>query len=431
MAPHSRSHLVWSLALVWLGVAGRALVDKLLALRGGGELVAAQAQLSNVFDLVSGVSTSGLGVGVTALIAQAAVTERRALMRAAVGLSALTSGAFALVVLGLWWSSGYAIVPQAHQPLLPWFVVNGVLSVASAIWGAALVGEGRLRLAFGLTAGGIGLSLLALLLGPRAQPLAALALAQTVYSVAVGAWVLWGPGVAGGALGPGVAGEAGPALRLDAARRAQLMRFVPAGLSIGLLSPLSLAVARAAMAEHLSWEAAGQVQALWRTTEWVTITVAGVLAYYVLPRLSRAAGAGPAFARELRHTLVWAVLPALAALALVWAALPWLQPLLYTSALALPRELALPFVLGDAARVLSWVYLYALYARASGRAIAVGELLSLPLFAGLLLALGPRMSITAIGWAWALTFVVYAAFNWLMASRSAPDPTRSARAGRA
>jgi hypothetical protein len=46
-------------------------VDKVLALRGGAELVAAWAQLSSVIDLVAGAALAGVGAGVTVFVAQA------------------------------------------------------------------------------------------------------------------------------------------------------------------------------------------------------------------------------------------------------------------------------------------------------------------------------------------------------------------------
>lgn len=398
---------------MWLGVAGRALVDKLLALRGGGELVATWAQLGNVTDLISGVSMSGLGVAVTALVAQAHASERAALLRAAVWLSAATSGAFALAAFALWAWSPRAIVPQAHQMLVPWAVLNGVVLVVPALWSAALVGLGRMAQAVALALGGIGCGLAGLWLAPQGQGLLGLSLAQSLFCLCTGAAWLW---------------RLRASVPLSSQRKAQLLRFVPAGLSIGLLSPLSLTVARLAMAEHLSWEAAGQVQALWRTTEWITITVSGMLGYYYLPRLSAAAGAArPALDLELSHALRHAVAPAAVALALAWMALPTLQAWLYTPQLAMPRAQAMPFVLGDAARLLSWVYLYALYAQTRSRAIAVGELLSLPLFAAALVVLGAGLTVSGAGWAWAGTFVAYAAFNWAAArprSDAGADPAR-------
>lgn len=406
---HSRSRLVWSLVLVWLGVAGRAVIDKLLALQGGGELVAANAQLGNVIDLVAGVSMSGLGVGVTALVAQAPPGERAAMLRATVWLSALTSGLFGAAVLLVWGLSSYPIVPPAYQAYVPWAVANGVIALPLGLWSCALVGLGQLRQAVGLNL--VSLAATALALGlAGTQPLAALLGAQTLLSLGLGGVWLWRQRGAGA---------------LTAQRRDELLRFVPAGLSIGLLSPLSLTVSRLAMAEHLGWNVTGQIQALWRTTEWVTITVSGVLSYYFLPRLSEAVRRereglregqreeADAFSRELRHANLYAVLPAMAALALLWTVLPTVQAWLYTPALAMPRAQAMPYVIGDAVRLLSWVYLFALYARASGRAIAIGELLSLPLFATALVVFGQGLGVAAVGWLWAGTFTIYAAFNWL------------------
>jgi hypothetical protein len=86
--------------------------------------------------------------------------------------------------------------------------------------------------------------------------------------------------------------------------------------------------------------------------------------------------------------------------------------LLYRRDLPLDRLDALPFLVGDALRMLSWIALFGLFARGAGWAVTAGEFLSLPLFAALLLALPGPLSLPQIGMAWALAYAAYAGFNF-------------------
>jgi PST family polysaccharide transporter len=218
---------------------------------------------------------------------------------------------------------------------------------------------------------------------------------QAVLGLAVTAFLLAGEGSWRGALG------AGHGLR----------PFVMAGIAIGILSPAATAAARMEIAASASWEAAGAVQALWRSSEWITAIAAGLLNAHFLPRLSAARDAR-AFDAELRASARQVVLPAMLALALLWLLLPQALALLYREGLPVGRLDAVPFFAGDALRMLSWIFLFGLFARGAGWAVTAGELLSLPLFAALLLMLPGPLALPAVGLAWMLAYAVYAGFNF-------------------
>lgn len=178
-----------------------------------------------------------------------------------------------------------------------------------------------------------------------------------------------------------------------------------------------MAIARLEIAASASWETAGAVQALWRTSEWITAVAAGLLNAYFLPRLA-AAKQAPAFAAELRAAARQVLRPALLALCALWLLLPQPLALLYREGFPVGRLDALPFFAGDALRMLSWIFLFGLFARGAGWAVTAGELLSLPLFAALLMLLPGALSLPAIGVAWLLAYVVYAGFNFWALRRS-------------
>ena len=70
---------------------------------------------------------------------------------------------------------------------------------------------------------------------------------------------------------------------------------------------------------------------------------------------------------------------------------------------------------GSLVRIASWIALFALYAAVRTRAIAIGEFLSLPLFAGLLFAAAESLTLELAGALWLATYLAYGAFNyWAM-----------------
>jgi hypothetical protein len=61
----------------------------------------------------------------------------------------------------------------------------------------------------------------------------------------------------------------------------------------------------------------------------------------------------------------------------------------------------------------SWIFLFGLFARGAGRAVTLGEFLSLPLFALLLWLLPDKMTLPMIGLCWILSYAAYGIFNAL------------------
>jgi hypothetical protein len=72
---------------------------------------------------------------------------------------------------------------------------------------------------------------------------------------------------------------------------------------------------------------------------------------------------------------------------------------------------------GSWVRIVAWLPLFALYALRRTRAIAVGELLSLPLFAALVTAAGSQLTLELAGGFWLAAYIAYAVFNFWAARR--------------
>ena len=74
-----RTKLFLALAVITVGLAGHSALDKILALRGGAELVALWAQLSSLIEVVAAVASSGVAAGLSVLVAQTPLPERQQL----------------------------------------------------------------------------------------------------------------------------------------------------------------------------------------------------------------------------------------------------------------------------------------------------------------------------------------------------------------
>ncbi len=386
-----------SLLFVITGLVGRAVLDKLLAATGGIISVAEWAQISNIADVVMNVSLSGIGIALTALSAGHLATNRLALLKPALQTSLALSSVVALA--GFAWLPllGTSLVPSEQQ-YLALALIAGLLNVAPGILVAHFLGTGQILRATMLVALGVLPPLALLFIAPMAAPTGNLLAGQIIF---------------GGLILAGLTFtlRSAPSLTKDTFRT--LLRFVPAGLAIGILSPAATAWARAQFASDLSWDAVGQMQSIWRTTDWVTAVMAGVLNAHFLPRLGRVIGDRPAFEKELWRSGVWTVIPAGIALGLLWLMLPAVLPMLYRDDVGVGRGDAVFFFLGDWLRIMSWVALFALFARRSAWTISIGEVLSLPLFALLLSILHPNQ-LRAVGALWLLTYAAYAAFNGIV-----------------
>jgi O-antigen/teichoic acid export membrane protein len=394
-----RTKLLLTLAITAIGLAGRSGIDKLLALRGGGELVALWAQLSSVIEMIAGVALAGVGAGLSVLVAQTARPERQQLfLRRALslGLAVSLPVAVAAAVAGLCFPA--ALVGDALSPYSVVLAATaGWIGVVHGLINSFWLGQQHRHLMLGLATVSAALSLAAAAFGPPAFVMELVVLAH-----------------------------AAPALvfflvphRTEAPARAEdhaLQRYVLPGIVVGILSPLSLLVARALVGENLSWHDGGVLQALWRVADWVCGLAAGVLAVQYLPRFA-AAYPRPGLGPVVREAVITVLLPSAVLFALLFAFHRPLLAALYDPSFEAPAVAVGLLFAGSLVRIASWIALFALYATLRTRSIALGELFSLPLFAGLVLAAGHALTLEAVGVFWLAAFVVYTAFNcWALRS---------------
>jgi O-antigen/teichoic acid export membrane protein len=367
-----------------------------LALRGGAELVALWAQLGSVIELVAGVAFAGVGTGLAVYVARTRRPERqRDLLREAIriGLRVSLPVAIAVALAGALFQD-FMSGERLPAALIAVGAAAGWIAVVPGLVNALWLGQERRGLMLALATGSALVVLAVSLVAPQSSLLFWLAVAHAIPALLF--------------LFIFERQDTKPRFRT---RSHPLRRYVLPGLSIGILSPASMLVARAVVGESLSWHEAGVLQALWRVADWVCILAAGVLSVLFLPRFAAARGT-PRFAQELRHAALVTVLPAAAIFVVLFLAQRPLFAALYAPDFAAGDAAVAILFAGSVVRIASWIPLFALYAVRRTLAIAVGELLSLPLFAALTLVFRNVLSLEAVGVCWLAAYAAYCAFNF-------------------
>jgi polysaccharide transporter, PST family len=373
-----------------------------LAVRGGAELVALWAQVASVIELVTAVAAAGVGTGLAVYVARTRRTERqrdflREALRIGLGLGAplaalvgVVSGLHAEALSGGRLGAGLF----AFAALAAWLAI--IPGLVNSYWLGQQLRERMLAFALGVAP----LAVAAAWLAPEGFVLPAVIASQAIPALALAL----------------VVNPRAQAPRFRASSH-PLRRYVLPGLSIGILGPAAMLLARGQVGELLTWHEAGVLQALWRLSDWVCAFAGGLLSLHYLPRFAAARGTGllpAAMLRAAKELLI----PSAIAFAALWMLHRPLLHLLYGAGFEAGDGAAALFFAGSLVRVASWIPLFALYAMRRTLAITTGEVLSLPLFAAALMLAGEHLTLELAGWLWVGAYSAYAAFNAWAATRA-------------
>lgn len=345
--------------------------------------------------MVAGVALAGLGTGLTVYVVRTSHPERqRELLREAFKLGLLVAAPFAVVAVLAGYGFNDSLTGGKLGPsIVALAAAVGWIGVLPGLVGSLWQGQQRRGLLLALAAASAVLSLAAATLAPDGGIVIAMLVAQAIPALIV----LF------------IARPSDTAGRFRS-RSHPLRRYVLPSVAIGLLSPASALVVRAAVGESLSWHDAGVLQALWRLSDWVTGFAAGILSFYYLPQLA-AAGQGERFRQVMRKAAKATLIPA----ALIFVVFFLLQrPLLgvlYADDFKPSDATAALIFLGGWVRIASWVAMFGLYAQRRTIALAVGEFFSLPLFALLVIVAGRSLTLELVGVFWLVSYCAYLAFN--------------------
>lgn len=368
-------------------------------MRGGAELVGLWAQLASIIEILAGIAGAGVATGLAVYAARTSIEARqRDFLREALRVGLLVALAVAAAIaLASPWAAGSLLGGKTSADRIVLAAGAGWLSTIAVVVNGLWLGQQRRLRMLALAAASAVLPLAAAWFAPPDRIAVLVALAHAVPAVAL--------------LLATKPSEPRPRFRI---RSHPLRRYVLPGLVIGILSPVSMLVARAAIGGGLSWHDVGVLQALWRLADWVCGIAAGVLSVYYLPRFA----ARGDLMSELRSAAKLVLIPAAAVFALLFIVHEPLLAALYDDSFnAPPAAVALLFA-GSLVRIASWIPLFALYAQRRTRAIALGEFLSLPLFALLVVLAGPQLSLTSAALLWFVSFAAYLAFNLRAARRA-------------
>ncbi len=399
-------------AIILIDLLGRAGLDKVLALAGGPAMVALWAQLQSVLELVSGVAIAGVVQGLTVLITQVRESrDERSLLQSALKLGLGTSLAMALVValaapaLAAWLTQG-RIEPALFLLAAGAGCLTVIPATLSAYWLGKHQQQRMLRLALL-----VGTVWLLVAVGAwQGLSLRGLMLLQCSALLIIGS-VIWRYIRKQSQVVDGLA---------DGTKYFhKLVKFVPVGLAIGIMSPVSMLLIRGLLSGMLSWNDVGFLQALWRSSDWVTATAAGVLSLVFLPRLSSTYGS-VRFKGEMMRAGRVVLIPAACLLALIYLNQRAMLATLYDARFAVSNETAALFMLGSWVRIVSWVFLFGLFAAHRTRMIVAGEMLSLPLLALLLWLFADGMTLERAALIYLASYIVYSGFNAIALIYSRP-----------
>lgn len=400
-------------AIILIDLLGRAGLDKVLALAGGPAMVALWAQLQSVVELVGAVTMAGVLQGLTVLITQVSEPrDERSLLRDALKLGLGTSLAVALIValaapeLAVWLTQG-----RIEADLFLLAALAGCIAVVPATLNAYWLGKHQQQRMLGLALLTSAILLLVAASAWFGLSLRGLMWVQSLALAIIGI-VIWRylHKLSGRKLSRDRDGQEDGAEYFR-----KLVKFVPVGLAIGIMSPVSMLLVRGMLSGTLSWSDVGFLQALWRSTEWVTATAAGVLSLIFLPRFSAtffsSCGGSARFKREMTRAGVMVLIPAACLLLLIFFNQRAMLATLYDERFVVSDQTAALIMLGSWIRIASWLFLFGLFSAHRTGLIMAGEMLSLPLFALLLWLFADGMTLERTALLYFVSYLVYLGFN--------------------
>ena len=390
--------------LILWGPIYRALIDKLWMHSANLAAVGQWAQLQTISDFVATPAFVGVGVGLTVLIAQKEEREYPPIFLSAYFLGLVTTLP-TLILISIFSSEidqYLQLGPDLHLQL-QLASLAGWLGVAGGLLGSYWLGKSQQNklLLFGVLTSIPVLLVLTSGYWKGFEAISknlmyALLIISTCVNLSIGIYFYrWKKQT------KNYLAELKHSIGL-------LVKYLPAGFSIGLLTPLSMLISRSLIVNNLDWESAGATVALLRASDWILNIAQSTLYFYFLPKISKEINQTNPIKALFRIT-VYVLVPSFIALVLLYILREPILHLLYDSRLNIDSTLSLIFWGGDFLRIISAIFLMGLYSLHCSKTIAFGEFLSQPLYV-LLLFLGAASSLINVGLAHLSTYLIYALF---------------------
>ena len=396
-----RYALVMLCIALW-GPLLRSCLDRLWMLDEGLVSVGKWAQLQTLIEFIGAPVSSGIAIGLTILIAQHRESEHRSILISAYMLSLITI--IPLMILTVMYAHhlvNYIGLGTQYQSELVLCALVGYLSIGAILLNSFLIGRNQQARA------------LLLMLASTIPP---------VMMLFAGNYFVWAHSLQAILYCMIVVGILIHSLLivsfLNHRKTSQqdlcniqkysyrLARFIPAGISLGMLSPLSILIVRALITNDQGWDFTGHTIAIWRASDWVLSAAVSILYFHFLPQWSQAQ-LGDRLKQAIARTLLKLYLPCLLILCCLIAFRNPVMGLLYGERIILPLNIALYFWMGDAMRILAAFFVAGQFILHATKLITVLDFFSQPLFA-LLLFFGMTARLELTGIAFLGTYSLYA-----------------------
>lgn len=378
----------------------RAILDKLWMVSEGLPSIGYWAQFQTLSDLISAPVSAGIGVGLTILAGQTSPASEKALLIAGGLLGLLITFPLLLIVLFLNREIGqYIELKSLHHHNLVLAALGGWLGTLTIQISAFFLGK-KEHLKALLIIIASNLPILVTLYVGTALHINGLMektlIAAVICGLAVAIWFIF-------FVQQTICRSPSSKTQFKKAFH-QLSNFIVVGFTIGIMTPLSMMIARSTIANHLDWNSVGISTALWRISDWILCIAQAVLFYHFLPLLCRLGRYE--LIPHIKKLLFQVFIPALIAFFILFISRNNIFSYLYSDQLQINWQVCLLFWVGDIFRVLAIIFLLALYLLKKTSSISFVELFSQPLLA-LLLILGAANSLMGVGAAHIFTYGLY------------------------
>jgi PST family polysaccharide transporter len=207
-----------------------------------------------------------------------------------------------------------------------------------------------------------------------------------------------------------------PRLRFDPEMTRRLAAFSVMTLTSALLPPLVNIAVRDHLAAQFGWADVGYWQAVSRVSDAYLLFITSAINIYYLPKLAATQGRA-ALILELRQGFR-VLMPVVAVSALViYVAREWITQLLFNAGFAPANALYGPQLIGDVLKIASFVLSYLMLAKAMTRLFVASECIFAATYLVLVYAFTARFGVVGAIYAFTANYVLYLAFNLLVARR--------------
>lgn len=384
-----------ALLIAAAGLIGRAALDKILALKGGADLVSNWAQIISLTELFISPIAAGVGLGLTALMSRTDchISRQEILSGAwrAFSICIMISGVITLA------AGTFAIESTAQRwAILGATIIAGLAGAYFTMLNAWWAGQQERWRIVTYQALNAGLICITALISAELDILTNVITTQAMIAVA---FLLYGQHK-----------HRHNSSHIKKIAHEQIYRYIWAGVVIGFFSPLSLLIIRHTLDQTGPTDSAGMIQSIWRVSEWVATPAVAILTTFFLPEMSKHYGQSIFKKLFMQYGSYILILSALG-YGLIYVLQVDLFTLFYNSTFIPSSKVLAYFLIGDWFRIASWICLFTFYANTHIRWIVIGEFFSLPLLTGALLFLPTGYSLETVSITYTGVYIIYFIFN--------------------